>query len=78
LGNDRLMLASMELGFMGDATDIDRVRQDLVDVPPAEQDAASRAGAPSVRIGIREPSGTVRSLHDHRRPSSSVKAKEAG
>src|ERR1700679_2141989 len=37
------MLAFVHLAFMSDATDVDRVRQDLVDVPPAEKPAAGRA-----------------------------------
>jgi hypothetical protein len=41
--DDRRMLAFMDLAFMGDAADIDRVRQEFVDVPPAEQAAAGRA-----------------------------------
>ena len=43
LGHDRRMLAFVNLALMGDAADIDRVRQDLVDMPPAEQAAARRA-----------------------------------
>src|ERR1700733_12341053 len=37
------MLAFVHLALMSDAADIDRVRQDLVDVPPTEQSAAGRA-----------------------------------
>ena len=33
----------MNLALMSDAADVDRVRQDLVDMPPAEQAAARRA-----------------------------------
>src|SRR5271170_4964038 len=42
LGYDRRMLALVNLAFVGDAPQIDRVRQDLVDVSPAEQAAACR------------------------------------
>jgi len=35
--------AIVDLAFMGDAADIDRVRQEFVDVSPAEQTAAGRA-----------------------------------
>jgi hypothetical protein len=41
--DDRRMLAFVDLAFMGDAADIDRLRQEFVDVPPAEQAAAGRA-----------------------------------
>jgi hypothetical protein len=41
------MLAFMNLAFMGDPTHIDRVRQDLVNVPPTEQSAPGRA-APAI------------------------------
>src|SRR5208337_884445 len=41
--DDRRMLAFVDSAFMGDAADIDRVRQEFVDVPPAEQAAAGRA-----------------------------------
>jgi hypothetical protein len=37
--NDRRLLAFVNLSFVGDQPDIDRVREDLVDVPPAEQSA---------------------------------------
>jgi hypothetical protein len=37
------MLAFMDLALMSDPADIDRVRQELVDVPTAEQAAAGRA-----------------------------------
>ena len=37
------MLAFMDLALMGDPADVDRVRQDLIDMPPTEQSAAGRA-----------------------------------
>src|SRR5271156_2995850 len=37
------MLAFMDLVFMGNPADIDRVRQELIDMPPTEQAAAGRA-----------------------------------
>src|SRR5271166_1461438 len=40
--DDRRMLAFVNLALMDDAADIDRVRQEFVDVPPAEQAAACR------------------------------------
>ncbi len=41
--DDRRMLAFMDLAFMGDAADIDRVRQEFEDMPAAEQAAPGRA-----------------------------------
>src|SRR5271166_5481852 len=40
--DDRRMLAFVDLAFMRDAADIDGVRQEFVNVPPAEQAAAGR------------------------------------
>ena len=37
--NDRRLLAFVKLAFVGNTTHVDRVREDLVDVPPAEQSA---------------------------------------
>src|SRR6202453_3161717 len=37
------MLAFMDLVFMGNPADIDRVRQELIDMPPTEQAAPGRA-----------------------------------
>jgi hypothetical protein len=35
----------VNLAFMGDPPDIDRVRQELIDMPPTERTAAGRAAA---------------------------------
>jgi hypothetical protein len=43
LCQDRRLLAFVNLAFVGKTTHVDRVRQDLVDVPPAEQAAPGRA-----------------------------------
>jgi hypothetical protein len=43
LRHDWRLLAFVNLAFVGNATCIDRVRKDLVDVPPAEQAAPGRA-----------------------------------
>ena len=45
LRHDRTALTFVDLAFMGDSTHIDRVRQDLVDVPPTEQSAGGRAAS---------------------------------
>src|SRR5271166_5464297 len=42
--DDCRMLAFVSLALMGDAADVDRVRQEFVDVPPAEQAAAVSSG----------------------------------
>src|SRR5271165_4560457 len=42
LGHDRRMLAFVKLTLMRDTADVNRVRQDLVDMPPAEQAGLSR------------------------------------
>jgi hypothetical protein len=41
--HDWSLPAFVDLAFVGNATHIDRVRQDLVDVPSTEQSAAGRA-----------------------------------
>jgi class 3 adenylate cyclase len=43
LCHDRRVLAFVHLAFMGDPADIDRVRQEFIDLPSAEQAAARRA-----------------------------------
>ena len=47
LGHDRRVLAFVHLELMDDMTDIDRVRQELIDMPSTEQSAAGRA-APAI------------------------------
>src|SRR5260221_3502417 len=43
LRHDRRLLAFVNLAFVGDPADIDRVRQELIDMSPTEQSAAGRA-----------------------------------
>src|ERR1700744_5286355 len=43
LSHDRRMLAFVRLALMADPADINRIRQDLVDMPPAERATTGRA-----------------------------------
>jgi hypothetical protein len=43
LRHDRRLLTLVNLAFVGNATHVDRIRKDLVDVPPTEQAAPRRA-----------------------------------
>src|ERR1700675_4186590 len=43
LGDDRRVVALVHLELVGDPADIDRVRQELIDMSPTEQSAAGRA-----------------------------------
>ena len=51
--DDRVMKAFMDLSLVGEPPDVDRVRQDLVEVSSADQPAAFVLPLPSVRMGSR-------------------------
>jgi hypothetical protein len=70
LGHDRRVLAFVHLALMGDPADIDRVRQEFIDMPRLSRPPPVERLPPSMRIGIRTPSASSCCLRRTTLPAS--------
>jgi hypothetical protein len=73
LGHDRRVVSLVNLALMSDPADVDRVRQELIDVARLSTPPPVERPAPSMRITKRQPSNEHKRRPDLSRASRNLR-----